>query len=127
MLIIDDDRDYCQSVQVLLREEGYEVFCAMTGAEGLEAAVSRQPDLIILDVMMENAWAGYEVNQKLRYQSGFESVRKVPIVMVSSIEEPPVERFARSTESVMINPDVYLTKPLDVKGFLETVRSLVNP
>ena len=126
VLIIDDDRDYCQSVQALLREEGYDVICVNTGAEGVEAATARHPDLIILDVMMENMWAGYDVNQKLKFQSGEDSIRKVPIVMVSSIEEPPAARFARSPESVMITPDAYLTKPLDVRGFLDTVRSLTQ-
>jgi CheY-like chemotaxis protein len=126
VLIIDDDKDYCRSVKMLLESEGYEVCCAMTGAEGLAKAISSKPDLIILDVMMENAWAGYEVNQTLKFRSGYESVQKVPIVMVSSIEQAPAERFLRSTDSFMISPDVYLTKPLEVKGFVETVRSLLK-
>jgi CheY-like chemotaxis protein len=125
ILIIDDDPDYRKSVQALLENEGYEVICATTGAEGLEMAVSHEPDLIILDVMMENLWAGYEVNQTLKFRSGYESVRKAPIVMVSSIEAHPAERFARSEDASKVCPDVYLTKPLDVARFLTTVRSLL--
>jgi CheY-like chemotaxis protein len=126
ILVIDDDRDYCRSVQALLQGEGYEVCCAMSGSEGLEIAISTKPDLIVLDVMMENMWAGYEVSQTLKFRSGYESVRRVPIVMVSSIEEHPAERFARSTDPSMVGPDVYLTKPLDVKGFVEIIRSLLK-
>jgi CheY-like chemotaxis protein len=126
ILIIDDDKDYCRSVQVLLEDEGFEVYCAMTGAEGLEKAVSSKPDLIILDIMMEDMWAGYEVSQSIKFRNGYEDVRRVPIVMVSSIQQPPTERFLRSVDSRMVTPDVYLTKPLDVRGFMETVRSLLK-
>jgi CheY-like chemotaxis protein len=126
ILIIDDDKDYCRSVQALLEREGYEVSCAMSGSQGLEMAISVKPDLIVLDVMMENMWAGYEVSQTLKFRSGYESVGRVPIVMVSSIEEHPAERFARSSDPTMVGPDVYLTKPLEVKVFVETIRSLLK-
>jgi CheY-like chemotaxis protein len=125
ILVIDDDKDYCRSVQVLLEGEGYEVCCANSGSQGLEMAIATKPDLIVLDVMMENMWAGYEVSQTLKFRSGYESVRRVPIVMVSSIEEHPAERFARSNDPSMVGPDAYLTKPLDVKRFVKTVRSLL--
>ncbi len=125
ILVIDDDKDYCRSVQVLLEGEGYEVSCALSGSRGLEMAIALKPDLIVLDVMMENMWAGYEVSQTLKFRSGYESVRRVPIVMVSSIEEHPAERFARSSDPSTVGPDVYLTKPLDVKRFVGTVQSLL--
>jgi CheY-like chemotaxis protein len=126
ILVIDDDKDYCRSVRALLEGEGYEVCCALSGSEGLEKAISLQPDLIVLDVMMENTWAGYEVSQTLKFRSGYESVRRVPIVMVSAIEEHPAERFARSNDPSMVGPDVYMTKPLEVKRFVETIRSLLK-
>jgi two-component system, OmpR family, alkaline phosphatase synthesis response regulator PhoP len=126
ILVIDDDKDYCRSVQALLEREGYEVSCAMSGSQGLEMAISVKPDLIVLDVMMENMWAGYEVSQTLKFRSGYESVGRVPIVMVSSIEEHPAERFARSSDPAMVGPDVYLTKPIDVKVFVDTVRTLLQ-
>ncbi len=44
------------------------VTSASTGKAGLEKAITEQPDLIVLDVMMENMWAGYEVNQAIKFQ-----------------------------------------------------------
>jgi CheY-like chemotaxis protein len=126
ILVIDDDRDYCRSVQALLEKEGHEVFCARSGFQGLEMAISIVPDLIVLDVMMENTWAGYEVSQTLKFRSGYESVARIPIVMVSSIEEHPAERFARSGDPAMVGPDIYFTKPLDIKRFVDTVRLLLK-
>jgi len=126
ILIIDDDPDYRSSLEAFLQSEGFAVCCAATGSKGLEMAMSEKPDLIVLDIMMENMWAGYEVNQALKFQGGYESVRRIPIVMVSSIQEHPAERFARSAEASMVCPEVYLTKPLDMKKFLETVGSLMK-
>ncbi len=126
ILVIDDDRDYCLSTQVLLEREGYEVACAKSGSQGLEMAISIKPDLIVLDVMMETMWAGYEVSQTLKFRSGYESVSRVPIVMVSSLEEHPAERFARSSDPTRVGPDVYLTKPLDVQRFVGVVRFLLK-
>jgi CheY-like chemotaxis protein len=126
ILIIDDDRDYSRSVQALLDSEGYEVSSALSGSQGLEMAISVKPDLIVLDIMMENMWAGYEVSQALKFRNGYESVGRVPIVMVSSIEEHVAERFARSSDPTLVGPDVYLTKPLEVKTFVETIRFLLK-
>jgi CheY-like chemotaxis protein len=89
-------------------------------------AVAKKPDLIILDVMMETMWAGYEVSQTLRFRSGYKSVRKVPIIMVSAFEQHPSERFAPTDDPSKVGPDVYLTKPLEVRGFVEMVRSLLR-
>ena len=126
ILIVDDDPDYRESLQAFLQAEGFAVCCAATGSQGLATARAEKPDLIVLDIMMENMWAGYEVNQALKFQSGYETVRRVPIVMVSSIQTHPAERFARSEDPSMVCPEVYMTKPLDVKKFLETVRSLLQ-
>jgi CheY-like chemotaxis protein len=126
ILIIDDDPDYVSSVQALLQSQGFAVCCAATGSKGLDMAVSEKPDLIVLDVMMENTWAGYEVNQTLKFRSGYESVRRVPVIMVSSVQEAPAERFARSEDPSKVCPDVYMTKPLDIPKFLATVRSLLS-
>jgi CheY-like chemotaxis protein len=125
ILVIDDDVDFSSSIAALLKGQGYTVCCASTGSAGVDLAVSEKPDLIVLDVMMENMWAGYEVNQTLKFQRGYEGVRRTPIVMVSSIREHPTERFARSEDPSKVCPDVYLTKPLEIPQFLETVRQLL--
>jgi CheY-like chemotaxis protein len=81
---------------------------------------------VVLDVMMEHDFAGYEVTQVLRFQDDPGNVRPVPILMVSSIELDPATRFSRATEAPMIQPDIYLTKPLDIPRFLESVSSLLG-
>jgi CheY-like chemotaxis protein len=121
VLVIDDDPDYRASVESLLRSEGYEVFLARSGKEGLRHLEEDRPDLIILDVMMESIVEGYAVNQAIKFQPEYAAFAEVPIIMASSIRETPDERFGRAGEVDMIRPDRYLTKPLDIPLFLEVV------
>ena len=57
-------------------------------------------------------------------QPRFQRFQGVPILMISSIEESPDDRFGGAGEVGMIRPDRYLTKPLDVPRFVSTVRQL---
>ena len=126
ILVVDDDQDFCASVSALLVAQGYTVICARSGQEGLATAAAERPDLIILDIMMEHDWAGYEVNQALKFGSGYQGSSSVPILMVSSVPIDPATRFQMAGEVGMVTPDGYLTKPLDLPGFLERVKEFVN-
>ena len=46
ILVIDDDRSICESLELYLSEEGYEVHTALTGTDGLNKFVQVQPDLV---------------------------------------------------------------------------------
>lgn len=124
VLVIDDDEDFRNSVTAILETEGYAVAAAASGREGLRQLQDVHPDLVVLDIMMENASEGYGVNQAIKFQPQFREFQGVPILMVSSIQETPDEIFGRATEVDMVRPDRYLTKPLDIPRFLATVRRL---
>ena len=125
ILIVDDDADFRASVTEVLTHEGYEVVTAVNGREGLQKVLAERPALVVLDIMMEHDWAGYEVNQAVKFGSD-ESTAAIPILMVSSIPTDPAARFCRATEAGMVTPDYYLTKPLDIPEFLARVRALVG-
>jgi CheY-like chemotaxis protein len=74
---------------------------------------------------LEDACAGYCVNQAVKVGEGFEAFRSIPVLMVSSIPVDPAERFSRASEVQMVTPDAYLTKPLDVPQLLSTVKDLL--
>jgi CheY-like chemotaxis protein len=122
VLVIDDDEDFKTSIRSVLEDAGYTVVEASSGREGLEQLVERGPDIIVLDIMMDTLEDGYGVNQAIKFQAEFEPYRRIPIIMVSSIEQTPDERYSRSEEVGMIRPDWYLIKPVDVGLLLETVR-----
>jgi DNA-binding response OmpR family regulator len=126
ILVVDDDADFVASVKALLEAYGYAVSSAPTGRQGLEQARREHPDLIVLDVMMEHEGAGYEVNQAVKFAPGFEALRHVPILMVSSIDIDPATRFCEAGEVDMVTPTAYLTKPLDIQRFLAEVAALLG-
>lgn len=121
VLVIDDDRDFQNSTRSLLESHGYAVIEAYSGKEGLQKVVDHSPDVIVLDIIMENDSEGYGVNAAVKYKDEYARYRETPIIMVSSIESSPHERFPQAAEVNMIQPDRYFTKPLDIPRFLEAV------
>ncbi len=122
ILLIDDDQDFRASIRSLLESHGYAVLEADSGREGLRKVVEYKPDVIVLDIMMECDVEGYGVNQAIKYQDLYADYRNIPIVMISSIDLTPDERFPMAGELDMIRPDFYLTKPLEIPKFLEVVQ-----
>jgi two-component system OmpR family response regulator len=126
ILIVDDDEDFTTTVRSVLEREGYTVVQADSGAEGLRPLRRHRPDLMVLDVMMESTTEGYGVTEAIKYTEEYAALQHTPIIMVSSIQESPDERFPRAPEVDMIRPDRYLTKPLDLNRFLEIVRKILR-
>ncbi len=120
VLMIDDDEDFTTSIRALLEAEGYRVETAASGREGLRKLGEVRPDVVLLDVMMESSTEGYAVSGAIRTAEV-----PVPVIMLSSVELGPAERFARSEELELIRPDAYLTKPVVAGTFLETLRSVL--
>ncbi len=120
VLMIDDDEDFTTSIRALLEAEGYRVETAASGREGLRKLGVVEPDVVLLDIMMESSTEGYAVSGAIRTQEA-----PIPVIMLSSVELGPAERFARSEELELVRPDAYLTKPVDVRKFLETLRSVL--
>jgi CheY-like chemotaxis protein len=127
VLLIDDDSDFRTAVRSLLESQGYNVLEAASGREGLEMVARHKPDAILLDIMMESTTEGYGVTYALKYREEYSRFRNIPVFMVSSITESPDERFPMSAEVEMIRPDGYLTKPLDIPGFLQTLEQAIGP
>jgi len=76
VLLIDDDQVLMQMLSQYLRKNGYEVYEASTGKEGLRLAYNEHPDLVILDVMLPGM-DGWEVCARLR------EMADVPVIMLS--------------------------------------------
>ncbi|MDZ7263940.1 MAG: response regulator [candidate division KSB1 bacterium] len=127
ILIIDDDEDFRISIRTLLQSHNYDVIEAESGKQGLQKIREERPDLIVLDIMMETIDEGYLLNQIIKFQKDYEEFKRLPILMVSSIQQDPLSRFPKAAGEVeMITPDYYLTKPVDIPKFLELVQKLLN-
>ncbi|MBI5020069.1 MAG: response regulator [Ignavibacteriales bacterium] len=82
VLIIDDDKNASELIQVMLEAEGYEVISTMNGKDGVQLALSENPDLIILDLIMPDI-SGFNVAYQLKQQA---KTRNTPIIILTSME-----------------------------------------
>ncbi len=81
ILTIDDDPDILEALRTFLEANGYEVIQAGSAEEGLKVLRTAQPDLIIVDLMMEEVDAGTSFVTRLRALGG----KRIPIYMLSSV------------------------------------------
>ncbi len=96
ILMIDDDTDFVTGMRILLESRGHEFYAAFNGEEGLSRVKQIDPDLILLDVMMDTRTEGFHVSLRLRDrspESEFAAWRNVPILMLTSIHQTTRLRF----------------------------------
>jgi len=128
ILIIDDDEDVVFAMRLPLEAAGYQVFQAVSGAEGLHKVKEIKPDLIILDVMMDTTTEGFQVSLQLRSpdpNSEFAAYKNIPILMITAIHTTTPLRFGPDQEYLPV--DAFIEKPIDPDALLAQVREHLAP
>ncbi len=115
ILIVDDEKNIVDILSYNLKKEGYEVEAAYDGREGLEAARTCSPDLILLDVMLPYM-DGFEVCREIR-----KTDRLTPIIMLTAREEERDKVYG-----LELGADDYITKPFSVRELLARVKTNVR-
>ena len=115
ILVVEDERNIVDILTFNLVREGYQTLEALDGAEGLRLALERDPDLILLDLMLPKL-DGFEVCRRLREQG-----RTTPVIMLTAREE--------ETDKVLgldLGADDYITKPFSMRELLARVKSNIR-
>ncbi len=118
ILVVDDEEDVLDVLRLVLAKSGYEVLTATSGMEGLTQAESQLPDLIVLDIMMQQM-DGWEVLKLLKLD---ERTSSIPVVILSARVEP--KDMIRGLQEGAID---YVTKPFAVREILTKVAALLGP
>lgn len=105
VLIVDDEQDIVESLKFVLEAEGYECYTAFNGEDGLNAAKSVIPDLIILDIMMPKM-NGYKVSRLLKFDSKY---KNIPIMMLTARSQEEDKLIGEETGA-----NEYITKPFEL-------------
>lgn len=111
ILVVDDEKAIADILKINLEKEGYAVAVAMDGEEGASMALSLNPDLILLDVMLPKM-DGFEVCKKVRRES------EVPIVMLTARTEE-IDKIL----GLELGADDYVTKPFSVRELMARVKA----
>ena len=120
ILIIDDDPDFVDATKMVLEKEGYVVSSAPGGKAGIQKALDQQPDLIILDVMMDSVLDGVSTCRKMH---GIPETTDIPIVMVTSIANTDYAALFPTDE--YIHMDAFLSKPVDPERLIKKIRRIL--
>ena len=116
ILIIDDDPDFVDATKMVLEKEGYAVSSAPGGKAGIQKALNQQPDLIILDVMMDSVLDGVSTCRKMH---GNQDTTDIPIVMVTSIANTDYAALFPMDE--YLHMDAFLSKPVDPDKLIKKI------
>lgn len=117
VLIIEDERSLSEILKYNMEKEGFEVFTAGDGQEGLQRAQLVQPDLVVLDLMLP-VIEGYEVCRQLRSDAKTQSAR---ILMLTARGDEVDEIVGFS-----MGADDYVTKPFKIKPLIHRVKALLR-
>ncbi len=117
ILIVDDNPQNVELLEAYLEELGAEVRTAADGLEALAAVEAKQPDVILLDVMMPRM-SGYQACVKLK---GNPVTRDIPIIMVTALNE--ISDTERAVES---GANDFLTKPVNKLELVMRVKALLQ-
>ena len=110
ILIVEDEKNIVDILRFNLQRAGYQTLEAYDGEDGLAQAVSANPDLILLDVMLPKK-NGFDVCRALRDQGS-----SVPVIILTAREEE-----ADKVSGLEIGADDYITKPFSMRELIARV------
>ncbi|MFQ5421586.1 MAG: response regulator transcription factor [Anaerolineae bacterium] len=114
IVLIDDDRLITEPLARALSQAGYMVWTANNGRAGLQLALEKKPDIVVLDILMPQM-DGWEVCAALRQQSS------VPILMLTALGEE-VDRI----HGLELGADDYLVKPFSTRELIARLSALLR-
>ena len=115
VLIVEDEKNIVDILSFNLKREGYDTLEAYDGQTGLQLALERNPDLVLLDLMLPKM-NGFDVCKAIRAQN-----RSAPIIMLTAREE--------ETDKVLgleLGADDYITKPFSMRELMARVKANIR-
>ena len=117
ILVIDDDRSLLKMMKIMLEKAGHESILATSGKEGIQSALSEQPDLAIVDVMMPEL-SGYDVCRQLREDP---ATADIPL-MILTARAQQMDRLMAADAGA----DDFVTKPITRDDLINHVSRLLE-
>lgn len=116
ILIVEDDKAIVMGLKDDLEFEGYEVYVALDGKEGLRQAMAQEFQLIILDILLPEL-NGFEVCKKLR-----EAGKDTPILIITAARTEEMDKVM----GLELGADDYVTKPVGSRELVARVKAILR-
>ena len=109
VLVVDDDPDFLFQQQTQLEAAGFNVTAAASAKEAMQVLAKVNPDIALVDLMMEEADAGFQLCYRLKKRD-----KAVPVIMITSVASETGIEFDAATdeERAWVKADVLLVKPV---------------
>ena len=117
LLLVDDDRDIIDALKPRLQREGYDVFTAFDGEEGLRMVRDCNPDIILLDLLMPKL-NGFDVLKEIRTNM---NDRWRPIIIISANAD-----LVSIKKGYDMEADHYLAKPCTIDTVLHGIKTMIS-
>ena len=117
ILIVEDNEKNMKLARDVLQAKGYATLEAVTGEDGVRAAIEKKPDLVLMDIQLPGI-NGIEALRRLRAEP---ACARIPIVAFTA-SVTPTDRSQISAAGF----DGFISKPINLKDFLDTVKRLLE-
>ena len=111
-MIVEDNMDNYELVRFVLERAGYDVFLAVNGRDGVDAAHAQKPDLILMDLGMPEM-DGWIATEKLKSD---DATRSIPLYVLTAHTLPHDRKRA-----IEAGCDGYVPKPIHMKNFVDVI------
>ncbi|HAL46099.1 MAG: hypothetical protein A2Y12_10745 [Planctomycetes bacterium GWF2_42_9] len=123
ILIVDDDTDFIEQLEVMLKQASYDIDKTYSKAEAEEYLQKNKPDLAIVDLMMENTDSGFALCYHIKKQ-----YNNLPVIMVTAVTNETGFQFDAATkeEKTWIRADAFLAKPIRFEQLKKELNRLLG-
>lgn len=119
VFLIDDDQDLVEQHGIVLKEKGHQIFKAYSAKEAMKKVNDVKPDVMIVDVMMENCDAGFELAKFMR-----ENHKEVPLIILSG-DNDKVRWMGQPRETIQA-VSRFLEKPINLTELPKVVAEVLG-
>ncbi len=122
VLLVDDDPDFVEMHTAVLEHKGYKVITATSAKECLDKLEKTKPDIVILDVMMEQFDSGFKASEKIK-----QKYHDLPVMILTSIGAQTGLEFSSSQDVLKLTgADALLDKPISPKFLIDEIEKLTS-
>ncbi len=123
LVIVDDNTDFLFTMETFLQRSGFEVLTADDGQKGLEMIRRERPDLILLDIMMETLFSGFEVLKQIRSD---DNLKDIPVIGISAMGDELNINYSEWPDYEYFRPNAFLDKPVDRPRLLHMIPEVIR-
>ncbi len=123
ILLVDNDVDFIDLNKAVLENSGFEVAVAYAGREVMDKVKFEQPDLIVLDLMMEKHDKGFGVARALKADPVY---KDIPILMLTAVGSETGMDFSQELDGYWMKTDDYANKPLSPEELIKRINELLE-